>query len=660
MQAAGTTTPPSGTVFSWQSSLCWVSHDGTNPVVLCASGAVHSLNCYGALQSVAHYHLRATTVVVVGPSTADPGNWAWCTAQPSGNATSDASFENTQFAYRGSVSMCRPTTLSTVHTLCVIRAGSGGLQLTSLLWNGTSQTVVVGSSVVTATSLVIDDDYRLAAVAFHYNNDVSMGSSLLIVRLTPLAAVSLTEYVSGAAGLVVDMTANTAERFLLLVIEQETSVTYRAVNFFGVYEVTPSVVDFAGSMPVTLHGAGFPVWAANSSCTVGTDNGTAYVTPDVVVCSVTRSNGTVADGGCAAQLVDVYIAERQTVTTYVGVLRPSSAMLLVAGSGDAVAAMQADTNTTVWLTGIGFFPKAENASCRVVNQSTGLVIGHSTTAAAQSTGDATCDMPELPMTPPGSVVEYAHDGVNYGAYGATLAIVGPTTTLQYTVQDGGVFRAGSLATIPAFLVRTADFYGNLRGMLEDDGLSIRCSSVDPPAAMAGATEIVRFADAAILTAAVVNGSATFAAVTLAAPTVGPVVLHCFLTTSVLVSSTLSFLVVPGAAVRLDQPAQSYVAGVISSRVLQPPVAATPVDSAGNSVVNASLGIATLQTVFALQGEQGSITWITAIYTSAQDNDGQYRFEGVTLRTVFGQSVQVSILVEGLAKATLDVPAELCG
>lgn len=298
----------------WMSQICWVVHDGWNPVLMCLSnsGDQYHFECDGVLSDAIWATTDGSTIAVVGRSRVDEGNWAWCVAAPlEVSSAATVTSVNSDVALRGRIMQCRPVThhpsSSRVFGVCVVSLAEGGMGLFSIPYTGNAQqSTTFGEGHLIPTALVVDDPYNVIAVSFHSVYKSGEGSSLVFLQLSPLKLVALTEKVTGTGGIIVATSADVVNRFLLLVIEMETTITYEVRNFFGEWSAWPLIVEASGSMSITMNGIGFPLWSANrsASCVVGFTSGNA-TTPlangSQVVCELPAQTQWTS-GACDMQL----------------------------------------------------------------------------------------------------------------------------------------------------------------------------------------------------------------------------------------------------------------------------------------------------------------------------------------------------------------------
>ena len=587
------------------------------------------------------------------------GTWRGLPSHAAANADADL---------RGTVEGCVGAAART-RAVCTLATAASTLLLALRSDRSVASVPLEANGVlVRVTALVADDAFNMAVAAYHDAGAAGLGSSLAVLRLWPLALLSLSEAWSGPNRLVAGLSVDSARRVLQLAVESDAAVTFVARNLFGMTSVAPTVVDAGGVLSVTLAGAGFPTQgsvfdASPPSCAVSGAEGTATVLNAThVVCSVGPVGNASAASSCGSQLLSVaFNGTRRTATTYVGLLRPGSAALRRAGSGRASGVVAAGAPATVWLEGTGFFAGATSASCRVTSATGSAVLGTSTSVTVHSSLAAECALPAMCAVPGGSVVHFSQDGATYGAVGAALNVVGPLGGVAAEPAQV-VVRADAVAAAPVFTVRTTDALGNARGLLEpDDALTVRCSSVEPAAAASGASEVVAFADGAVLRVRVRNGTAVFDRVLLLAPAVGAVTLHCFVTVSLNLAARVTLAVVAGDAVRLAAlvDAGAYRVAVAAERALEPDVVVAAVDGAGNRVTGGALPVAVLRTTVVRDGGAAGFGLVPVAYSAGPDRDGTYRFRGVSARTYFGREVLVTVEAPGLLGASLELAPELC-
>ena len=401
-------------------------------------------------------------------------------------------------------------------------------------------------------------------------------------------------------------------------------------NLFGVMSLSHDVVDAAGGAVVEVTGFGLvsdgslgPVW-----CIVNGVGVPATVTNATLLSCVAPA----VSGTCRDVMVWVMIGSRPSTST-VTLAQATSARVAVAVADGVVAAGVGEHErwTRVRLMGSGFV-QSWRGRCRL-SDAWGMVVVE-VGAKWVSGGEVVCEQPALPAMD-GAWWSYSHDGYVYGSTRAPWAIAGPVATVGASSNTSVVVSAARSA-LPVVRVRVADRFGTLVAT----AVGFVVCSVGP----------------SVSEATVVGGIGVASGLYLVAPLVGRVEVQCVMPYYSLIAR-LTIDVVAGVAVglRLRTSSATWVVGVRTSTLLEPPPEVVAVDEAGNVVWVPDGTIVTVSYTRYIAGTEGSV----GVVDEGAFIGGRAVFHPV-VRTVFGGGVALRFMSDGLEPLTVPVDrAELC-
>ncbi|CUE72717.1 Hypothetical protein, putative, partial [Bodo saltans] len=545
-----------------------------------------------------------------------------------------------------------------------------------------------GGNVSAAAFDVLDNCVLLGMAPFA----ATTPSSVYRVRVLPngLTLVSQLRFaLAGAAYPVVQqMLVNSTSRSLyasLLVAATSSSsasstASVQHINLFGIWAVDPPVVDRDGGTLVTYIGTGF-IANPQPMCVLTDDTGVIAEAPalvsdtNTVYCNATLSLA--ADSICDTATLNLRYANRTTATTLVTMLRPLSATLLSAMTalGTAAATVVSARSlqreaVTVTLVGYGFVAGATAAACRHEDMDGRSVYFTAPNATYVNSTLVLCRQPAgIAPTPPGSVLRYSHDGFVYSASSAMFAVVGDFSGVRLShTGTTSVLVAGATTAVPALWLETVDRLGNLLGPYDDSILAARCSLASPAVVGDSAGVEHGIVNQTSLRRSTAAGVAVFSDIVLVTPASGSLFIYCYAAANISSIGAVEFTIITGppSTMMITSPRAAWRSGVLTSLSLDPSPELAVSDSAGNVISDLSQLPATVTLAYTntlpVTNADGSerIVDYPVLTSASVAEDGTYTFSGVSVRTPFGQVVQLRFTADGIADSlTLAVAQELC-
>lgn len=474
-----------------------------------------------------------------------------------------------------------------------------------------------------------------------------------------------------AGRMVVALDVNEVNRTVTCTVLRVQELSTLVLNLFGVYEVSPTVVDAAGGAVVTIFGHGFPT---NSSVNVTCQTSSSITIGEVVNSSAVlcRIGPTAATNSfCTVEAIMVlFDVNQSTVPGAVVLRRPVSALIasVTSASRDTVGYSSAATRTTLQISGFGFVA-TPFATCRVVLRDDPSYVFFTSSATIRSSTQATCTQPPTNASFLPTCLQYSHDGFTYGVSCSPLTLVGDFSQIELELpQDPKypgflVAYAAKTVTIPSFYIFSTDPFHNRRLKYENiNGLTIRCSTLEPNVAITNqVAEELPFSEATaytMLRVPMIEGVSTFS-LTLTSPKRGVYSMYCFRIDDSLAALNFSIMIQTGVpeTIYIEQ-SPLWVIGVRSRVPLKPNPVAWLRDSAGNTISDSRQLPDTMTVVYDIL-DVDEANFVRTQVTSGVSSDGSYSFDNVVTRSVFGYITTLSFVAIHVRTFVLQLPFEKC-
>lgn len=573
----------------------------------------------------------------------------------------------------------RPT--ANVVVLFVVNLHGGSLE-------GPFSSVVVPDADLVSAS-VADTDYHLSVFAFRgptsamlCRTEFSASGELSLISLLAL------DRVQGERPTVLAMTLNTTTRTLWLSVATSQSIQAVSVNLFAIRAVEPYVFDQHGGAVVTIQGLGFvpdpvPLCEFQPSPDTSDDSNLSMNVPSLASAPAVFVNSTtllcisqpvaeVGSGGqCEPVNVNVWYHGRSTSTTLVGALRPLTATLLYASTAESGGQPEGwhASRTVVTIKGFGFVPAATQASCRLENGTSGDSLATWSAMALNTTTALCIQPPNAPITGPVGVLRYSHDNTTF-SNAISYVVIGAYSHIRGRFPESSssiaTIVAASVVRLPSIELTSVDILGTPLGKFDVDSANRRLSCLPfhplfPPSSLGTRFELTsNSTSSAFLT----NGMAVLDAVWVVSPKRSPdgvstSSIFCLDDVQPLRTVELGIVVSPGAPFALtlaNSISTSSLSSGVTNDVVLPAVTIAVVDIVGNVITNASSHLP-LQVVCtyvkaspilqaaSVPAAAGTTTLVESksIHAVATIDPirGIYAFEGLSVRSPFGQPVQLS-------------------
>jgi hypothetical protein len=519
---------------------------------------------------------------------------------------------------------------------------SGGLEMTAVTGDLDFGIVIAAVLDSTNTTTLYKIDHATLAITGTYQVPQTLGDPALV------------------SSLAVDQ----ALRILYMSTSTALSVNIMSLNLFGVKFVVPTTADLLGGRVVTVHGEGFRP-TETYLCIFGSvpsEQNATFIDNSTLLCvAPPASEDNQTADVCVGLNVNVQVGGvRSTNVSYVPIYRPLSAVLNYAFTAAGPGIGDSHVPTAITVSGFGFV-RSDAPSCKFLDSSgpngTLRLIFETTNVSYLSTSEIVCNQPNLtsegPSVPP-AVIYYSHDSTVYSTTAATYAAVGVFDHLRAQDATGSSLSATDSTEIqvtaqmrtliPAVTMFAADTFGNLMGSLDITTRPMKCSAANP---ISGASEISYWANDTVLAVTMSAGVARFNNMILSSPSAGLLSFYCYDTRDLINFVTFPVRISVGDAAKLLMTIPTtWVVGVLEATTLTPNPIVSVADIAGN-VISTSVGLPP-QARLSYRTRQpdgmndGEILVNDNTIIASVSDDGTYEFTGVSVRTVFGTALQLTV------------------
>ena len=516
--------------------------------------------------------------------------------------------------------------------------------------------LVESSNAYESTAIAFDTDTgaNLGFVALNTAEEPTQLFKFDLATLVVTGEYSFASRVARDFEVLTSLRINSTARTIIATVQTRSTLRLVNLNIFGIHDVSPSVIDSAGSTAVTVNGEGFPAEGL-AECVFSAD--AASVTRATIVNSRTlycaASPSTATGSVCDTTFFNVRFDGRSTQATNVVIQRPISVALSAAtSSGDTYVNEKASSTITV--RGLTFI-QSPSSRCVIMLPDASI---HTNLAPVTfiNTTAIECHVPrDAASTPAGAFIAYSHDGGVWGASVVPFAIVGEPVGLRVvSPAEGTSVRSASLAAIPPVTLHVIDANGNAVMRYDTSPRVVRCEVL-------GSGALLNDNSTASTSRL---GIVSFPLLRLVSPVEGNLTLlfrHTFGYNVWSAQRTLQVLVGTPTRVALvnwNANNDSWVVGTRAPRMLMPSPEAAVTDSAGNIVVDATKlpGILTLLTTVAEYTEGAGFTERLRTQTAAAGKDGRFSFGDVGMRGVFGSTYTLHVTASRSDLADFVTPA----